>query len=311
MSVETLSAQRGVSVIAVTPFTEQGALDLDSTDRMVDFYLGTGATGLTILGMMGEASKLTPEESVTFLRRVIARAGRAPVIVGVSAPGFQAMADLSAAAMDAGALAVMVAPPPNLRSDEQIIGYYQAAADVIGADVPLVVQDYPLVTGVVFSPPCIGRIIETVPSVGMLKHEDWPGLGKIAALRAAERGGRRRISILCGNGGLFLPEELMRGADGAMTGFAFPEMMVGVCQLMEAGEPEAAQDLFDAYLPYARYEQQPNIGLSIRKHVLARRGVIESARARRPAPALSPDDIKEITRLLERQDRRLALIGRT
>lgn len=309
MSVAALSAQRGVSVIAVTPFTDSGALDLDSVDRMVDFYLGAGANGLTILGMMGEANKLTPEESVAVLRRVLSRAGKAPVIVGVSAPGFQAMADLSAAAMDAGALGVMVAPPGTLRSDEQILGYYQAAADVIGTDVPLVVQDYPLVTGVVFSPQCIGRIVETVPSVGMLKHEDWPGLGKIAALRAAERSGRRRISILCGNGGLFLPEEMARGADGAMTGFAFPEMMVGVCRLMDEGRHHDAQDLFDAYLPYARYEQQPGIGLSIRKHVLAQRGVIASARARRPAAALSPADLEDVARLLKRQQMRLAAIG--
>ena len=189
MSVEVLTAQRGVSVIAVTPFADSGELDLDSTDRMVDFYLGAGASGLTILGMMGEASKLTPSESLTFLRRVIARAGSAPVIVGVSAPGFQAMADLSAEAMDSGALAVMIAPPGTVRSDAQIVGYYQAAADAIGSNVPLVLQDFPLATGVVFSPECIGQIIEKVPSVGMLKHEDWPGLSKITALREAERAG--------------------------------------------------------------------------------------------------------------------------
>jgi len=306
MSVGVLAAQRGVSVIAVTPFTEAGELDLDSTDRMVDFYLGVGATGLTILGMMGEASKLTPAESVTFLRRVIARAGTAPVIVGVSAPGLQAMADLSAQAMDAGALAVMIAPPGTVRSDAQIVGYYQTAAETIGPDVPLVVQDFPLATGVVFSPECIGRIVEAVPSVGMLKHEDWPGLGKIAALRAAERAGRRRISILCGNGGLFLPEEMARGADGAMTGFAFPEMMVGVCRLMDRGERAAAQDLFDAYLPYARYEQQPGVGLSLRKHVLAQRGVIASACVRRPATALSAADLEDVASLLARQEMRLS-----
>jgi len=306
MSVEVLTAQRGVSVIAVTPFADSGELDLDSTDRMVDFYLGAGASGLTILGMMGEASKLTPSESLTFLRRVIARAGSAPVIVGVSAPGFQAMADLSAEAMDSGALAVMIAPPGTVRSDAQIVGYYQAAADAIGSNVPLVLQDFPLATGVVFSPECIGQIIEKVPSVGMLKHEDWPGLSKITALREAERAGRRRISILCGNGGLFLTEELARGADGAMTGFAFPEMMVGVYRLMECGDRAAAQDLFDAYLPYARYEQQPGIGLSLRKHVLAQRGVIASACVRRPATALSPADIEDVASLLARQERRLA-----
>ena len=305
MSVATLEAQRGVSVIAVTPFTDSGAVDLESVDRMVDFYLGTGAEGLTILGMMGEANKLTPEEAEAVLRRVITRAGTAPVIVGVSAPGLQTMADLSAVAMDAGALGVMVAPPSTLRSNEQIVGYYQLAADAIGTDVPLVVQDFPLATGVVFSAECIGRIVETVPSVGMLKHEDWPGLNKISALREAEKAGRRRISILCGNGGLFLPEEIARGADGAMTGFAFPEMMVGVCRLMDDGRHDAAQDLFDAYLPYARYELQPGIGLSVRKHVLAQRGVIASSFVRPPSVRLSDSDRADIARLLQRQASRL------
>ncbi len=78
----------GVFVIAATPFTDDGALDLDSTDTMVDFYLGTGVSGMTILGIMGEAPKLSSEESTAFARRVIDRiAGRVPVIVGVSAAG--------------------------------------------------------------------------------------------------------------------------------------------------------------------------------------------------------------------------------
>ncbi len=101
----------GVFVIAVTPFTETGALDLESADRMVDFYLEKGATGLTLLGMMGEAPKLTAEESAIVVRRVLARvAGRVPVVVGVSAPGFAPMKELTDQVMDAGAAGVMIAP---------------------------------------------------------------------------------------------------------------------------------------------------------------------------------------------------------
>ena len=99
-----------------------------------------------------------------------------------------------------------------------------------------------------------------LPTCVMLKHEDWPGLAKISALRAASDKGERRISILVGNGGMFLPEELSRGADGAMTGFAYPEMMVDVWKAYAAGDVERAHDLFDAYLPLARYEQQPGLG---------------------------------------------------
>ena len=298
----------GVYVIAVTPFLPDGALDHASIDRMVDFYLGAGATGLPILGMMGEAPKLTPAESLEVVGRVLARvAGRVPVVVGVSAPGFAQIAALSAEAMAAGAAGVMIAPPGSLRTDDQIIAYYRMAAEVIG-DTPFVLQDYPLSTGVQISVPVIARIVADLPGCVCLKHEDWPGLGKISALRA-EGALARRISILCGNGGLFLPEEMGRGADGAMTGFAFPDMMVDVVRHMQAGEEERARDLFDAYLPLARYEQQPGQGLAVRKHVLAQRGVIAHATLRRPGAGLDAATRSEVERLLARQTRRLKELG--
>ena len=119
----------------------------------------------------------------------------------------------------------------------------------------------------------------------------------------------RRISILCGNGGLFLPEEMGRGADGAMTGFCYPEMMVGVVEAFGRGEVERAHDLFDAYLPLARYEQQPGVGLACRKYVLAKRGVIRSAALRKPGGTLSKLDVADVERLLARQEVRLREIG--
>ncbi len=300
---------KGVYVIAVTPFTDSGALDLASTDSMVDFYLEKGATGLTVLGMMGEAPKLTAAESATVVRQVLARvAGRVPVVVGVSAPGFAPMKELTDQVMAAGAAGVMVAPPPTLRTDDQIYGYYETTAQTLGP-VPFVLQDYPLAIGVQIAPAVINRIIANLPTCVMVKHEDWPGLNKISALRAASAKGGRRVSILTGNGGMFLPEELSRGADGAMTGFAFPEMMVDVCAAHAKGNVERAHDLFDAYLPLARYEQQPNLGLQIRKYVMAKRGVIASSALRKPSGMLSAGDIADIERLLARQEKRLAAIG--
>ena len=297
---------RGVYVIALTPFDDTGALDLDSTDRMVDFYLERGATGLTVLGMMGEAQKLTIEESQTYVRRILKRVdGRVPVVAGVSAAGFAHMQALTTMVMDDGAAGVMIAPPSSLRNDQQIVTYYRQAAEFIG-NTPFVLQDFPLVTSVTIPVSVIQTIFDQIPTCVCLKHEDWPGLAKITALRAlSEAGKTRRISILCGNGGLFLPEEMARGADGAMTGFAYPEMMRDVVHHHNAGEPERAQDLFDAYLPLARYEQQPGVGLAIRKYVMARRGAIASAALRKPGGALSRDDIAEIERLIARQEARL------
>jgi 4-hydroxy-tetrahydrodipicolinate synthase len=295
---------KGVYTIAVTPFLPDGAIDYDSLDRVTDFYLEKGATGLTILGMMGEAGKLSADESIAVVRRVVARAS-VPVVVGVSAPGFAAMQALTDQAMAAGAAGVMVAPPGNLRSDDQIVGYYHTTAQMLG-DVPFVLQDFPLVTGVTIPPSVIVRIVADCPTCVMLKHEDWPGLDKVTAVRA---GCARRISILCGNGGMFLPEEMGRGADGAMTGFAYPEMMARVVAAYTAGEFDRMRDIFDAYLPLARYESQPGLGLAVRKFTLARRGAIAHATLRKPGGAINPATMAEVATLITRQEARLAALG--
>ncbi len=296
---------KGVFVIAVTPFNEDGSLDRPSVDRMVDFYFEKGADGLTILGMMGEAPKLTQAESIEVTRLTLNRSTGKPVVVGVSAPGLAAIGELSKAVMDLGAAGVMVAPPSSLRTDDQIITYYRNVVETVGTDVPVVLQDFPLSTGVQITSRTLGSILEAHPSIVMVKHEDWPGLQKITDLREAEAKGRRRVSVLCGNAGIFLPEEMQRGADGAMTGFPYPEMMVDVCRLSAAGRFEEAQDIFDAYLPLMRYEQQPGLGLAVRKYVLAKRGAIASAAQRRPGAVLGATAIREVEKLIERQERKL------
>ncbi len=303
---------KGVYLIAVTPFTDSGALDLASTDRMVDFCLDKGVTGLTVLGIMGEAPKLTMEESRTFVKQVLARVkGRVPVVVGASSPGFAPMKELTQSVMALGAAGVMVAPPSTVHTDDQITAYFDMVNETLGPDVPWVLQDHPVATGVLMSTGVILKILKNSPNCVMLKHEDSPGLAKLSAIRAAsDKGELKRVSILTGNGGgLFLPEELTRGADGAMTGFAYPEMMVDVCAAHAAGNVERAHDLFDAYLPLARYEQQANIGLAVRKHILMKRGVIASEAVRKPGPKLSAQDMADIARLTARQDKRLAELG--
>ncbi|MDH4061630.1 MAG: dihydrodipicolinate synthase family protein [Aquincola sp.] len=292
---------RGVYPIAPTPFHDDGRIDAASIDRLVDFYLGIGATGLTVLGQLGEAAKLTHAEGVDVAGRMIRRASGLPVIVGVSAPGFAAMRELALEVLAAGAAGVMIAPPNTLRTDDQIVGYYRQAAETLGPDVPFVIQDYPLTFSVQMTPEVIRRIVDEQPSCMMLKHEDWPGLEKISALRAFEREAKmRRIAILCGNNGLFLDYEMARGADGANTGYAFPDMLCDVVRLVAAGEREAAHDLFDAHLPLLRYEQQPGVGLAVRKYLLMRRGLLASAALRRPAPALTATSRAEVEHLLRR-----------
>ncbi|MBV1696200.1 MAG: dihydrodipicolinate synthase family protein [Hyphomicrobiales bacterium] len=295
----------GVYVIAATPFRQDGAIDFASIDRLTEFYRGCGATGLTVLGMMGEAPKLDAAESIAVVKRFVAAGAGLPVIVGVSAPGFAAMRTLARESMEAGAAGVMIAPIPSLRTDDQIVGYYRNAVEAIGADVPFVIQDYPLSLQVVMTPKVIRQIVLDHSSCVMLKHEDWPGLEKISAMRAFEaEGSMRRISILTGNGGLFLDFEMDRGADGAMTGYAFPDMLAELVGHAKAGRRDAAHDIFDAHLPLIRYEQQPGIGLAARKYVLMRRGAIASDVQRKPAAPLSAAARAEVEYLLARLAKR-------
>ena len=298
---------RGVYVISATPFTDSGAMDWASTDALMDFYLGCGVDGLTILGVFGEAPKLSAEESEAFTARCLKRVrGHVPIIVGVSSPGLQLLGDFARRVMDLGAAGVMVSPAAGLKTEEQIYAYVESAVQELGPDIPVVLQDYPQLTQVFMSAGLVNRCFADFASLKMLKHEESPGLRKLSRVRAADAERGRRISILVGNGGIHLPQELARGADGAMTGFAFPEMLVEVCRRFAAGDAEAGEDVFDAYLPLVRHELQPGIGLALRKEVMRRRGIIASARVRAPGPSLDAADQAELTALLARLARATA-----
>lgn len=297
MSFDTKAS--GMYAIAPTPFTDDGAIDYPSIDRLCAFYEECGVDGVTILGVLGEAPKLTHEESLAIVRHVISRTSL-PIVVGASAPGFATMSALAAASMDAGAAGVMIAPASAARTDDQIVGYFAQAASAIG-QTPFVVQDYPMVTGVKMAPDVIRRIVTENSNCVMLKHEDWPGLDKISQLRGFEAdGSMRHISILCGNGGLFLDFETERGADGAMTGYAFPDMLVELVKMAQSGRRDEAHDLFDRHLPLLRYEHQQGVGLSVRKYVLKKRGILSTDLQRAPRAALSASAVREVDYLLGR-----------
>ena len=302
---------KGVFVIMATPFTDDGALDLQSADRLVEFYLEEGVHGLTVLGVMGEAPKLSLEEQDEFTRHVLKRVdGRVPVIVGVSNPGMDNLVTLSRTTMDQGAGGVMIAGIPGLKTDDQVENYFKAVGDRLGEEIPICLQDYPPTTTVFISVGVVNRLIADMPHLKMFKHEDCPGHRKLTRLRnAPETDGTRRVSILTGNNGLYVPQELARGADGIMTGFAFSGMLVDVYNLFQSGKAGEAEDLFDLYLPVLRHEQQFGFGLALRKETLRRRGAIASAKARDPGPKMDARDHAELDGLLGRLGEKLVGAG--
>lgn len=266
----------GVHTIMPTPFDGEGALDLASLERLTESLIGLGVDGLVVLGVLGEAPKLSQaEQEQVIATTVAAAAGRVPVLAGTGAAGTRLAVERSAAAIAAGASGLLVAPPP-VQNDAVILEYYRRIDGAVGA--PIVLHDYPAVTGVTLSPALVLRLHEELGSVGAIKLEEAPSAPKVSALRAASR----TLAIVGGLGGLYLLEELGRGADGIMTGFSYPEVLVEVYRAHSSGDLARARDAFYRAAPLLRFEFQPGIGLAIRKEVYRRRGAIASAHVRHP-----------------------------
>ena len=301
-----LKENKGVIAIATTPFDENNYIDYDSVESLADYYLESRVSGVTILGVMGEAHKLNIEEQKTLIKKYNAKLkDKVPVIVGVSNPGIDNLELLSKFSMDAGASGVMISGNNGLKNDDQIKIYFNQVLERT-RDIPVCLQDYPPTTNVYFSETVINNLIKDHPSIQMFKHEDCPGHNKLSRLiKYRKEKLNRNYSIFVGNGGLYVPQELRRGADGIMTGFAFIEMLVNVFDLFNNNSKENSEDLFDLYLPLIRHEQQFGIGLALRKFILQKRGVIKFSKVRAPGPALTYEDIQEMNNLLKRLEFKL------
>lgn len=296
----------GVFPVAITPFDENQRIDFESLDRLIDFYASCGARGVTLLGILGEPQKLSEEEALMLVRHVLARAPNSmKVIVGARQASLLTLRAFSQEVMDLGASGVMISPPGTIKHEEQLHAHFEQVTAALGNDTPMVLQDFPRHSGVYISIGTLGKLLGDFPSIRVIKHEEDAGLRKISRLRAMETSGLRRVTIWVGNSGIHLPQELARGADGANTGVGFPEILVEVCRGYAQGAQDRAEDLYDAVLPLIRHEHQPGVGLSIRKEIYRRRGIIRCAKLRAPGPVLDAADHDELTRLLQRCSRRL------
>jgi 4-hydroxy-tetrahydrodipicolinate synthase len=229
------------------------------------------------------------------LRRYLrAAAGRVPVVAGVSARATRMALDYARRAEDAGAAAVMLAPPDNTRNLDLVFEHFRLVAEAVS--VPVVVQDEPVNTGVVMPAPFLVRLLDEIEGCRYLKLEETPTLPKITAVKQRAK---EPVGVFGGLGGLYLYEELLRGADGIMTGFGFPQVLVGTYERFVAGDRAGAQEFFFRYLPLIRYEAQLGVGgVTIRKQVFARRGAIASPHARFPAPPVDELTLAELDDLI-------------
>src|ERR687889_303948 len=286
----------GVCTIALTPFTEEGELDEESIESLSEFYVDSGVHGITILGIMGEAHKLSDAERRTVTERYVsAVGGRVPVVVGCSAVATKVVADRAREAEAAGAAAVMVAPPNNVGNLDLVFEHYRRVAETVS--VPVVVQDEPVNTGVVMPAAFIARVVNEIEGCRYVKLEEAPTTIKTTSLLKEIR---TQVGILGGLGGMYFYEELTRGAVGIMTGFAYPEILVRTYELFSGGREREAREYFFRYLPLIRFEAQLGVGgVGIRKEILKLRGIIASSHVRFPAPPLDEETLRELEDLVE------------
>jgi 4-hydroxy-tetrahydrodipicolinate synthase len=287
---------QGVYSVLPTPFHDDGSLDHESLRRVIDLFIGTGVDGLTTMGVTSEVARLSDRERASVLETVVTHVnGRVPVVVGVTSDGLARSIDYSQHAQHIGACAVMVSPPRLARpSSDTVVSYYRALADATALEI--VVQDYPPVSGFVMEPALLVRIAREVPTARAIKLEDAPTPWKTSRIR--ERADGLPLAILGGLGGVFLLEELHAGADGAMTGFAYPEALIDVVSAFRAGRLDEAAAVFFAWVPLMRFEFQDVVGMAVRKEILRRRGVLSSATVRQPAVRLDATTLEALDRVL-------------
>ena len=286
----------GILNILATPFTSDRQVDIPSLRKLVQFQLDAGVYGFTILGVLGEAAKLSVDERNLVLQTVVEVVnGRVRTNSGPSNAHVETVIALTPAPKDAGAAAVIIAPPamPTPRDDD-VIALSERVANAV--DIDLVVQDFPPVNGIIMSAEMLARLAEKIPAARYLKLEDPPLMEKIGAI--LER--TDKFEIFGGLGGMFLLEELRRGAAGTMTGFAWSEILVALYQAFRAGNMAEAEAIFDRYLPLIRFENQPVVNLTIRKELLYRRGAIATPLLRDPYAPISTGTLDEIDWILKR-----------
>jgi 4-hydroxy-tetrahydrodipicolinate synthase len=284
----------GIYNILTTPFRLDGSLDEESLRRLTDSVIGMGVDGITILGVAGEAQKLTENEKRRLTEIVMeVNAGRVPIIVGASRDGTDTTIAACRDAEASGASGVMIAPPTFSQPGPAMIEHFRRVGASIG--IPITLQDYPPVNGVTLSPRAMADLVEAVPNMTTVKLEDPPTPQRIAQTLALTGD---QVTIVGGLGGMYLLDELRRGGSGAMTGFAFPEVLVGIWKAWRSGDRDTAARLYYQYLPVLVFEGQPRLGVAVRKEILRRRGLIDHAVVRHPGPKLDDGTVSDLIETL-------------
>lgn len=284
----------GVIPIVISTFHEDGSLDLESQRNLVRHLLTHGAHGLALFGNASEGYALTQDDKDRILTVVLDEVGgRVPVVVSTGHTGTYPAMQLSQAAAAAGADALMVLPPYLLKPDSQgVYDYFAAISKAV--EIPIMVQDAPLMTQVAMPSTLLARMSREIENVKYVKVEAPPTAAKVTELVSLAG---NNVVAFGGLNGNFLIEELERGAMGTMPGSDLCGGFVRIWDLIQTRKPVEARLEFQKLLPMIRYQLQPGLGVSAMKINLVAEGVINCSAVRSPTRTVDQQGIEELARL--------------
>ncbi len=284
---------KGIYPIVPTPFLDNGEVDYVSIERLVDCMVKKKVHGIAIMGALGEGPKMTElerERIISLYRELMPDSMQ--LIVGTRAVATDPAMLMAAKARDLGADALLLGPH-GVQKDKPLLEYYQMVSNA--AKIPCIIHDYPAVTGISMTVELITKMFETADYIQYIKLEDPPTGAKMQALQKSVG---KQLKVFGALGGNYALEELELGAVGIMTGFVYAELLVKLYNHARAGEWDAARQLFYDFLPLTRWEFQPGIGISLRKHMFKRMGVFSSTKVRHPGAEADEKTVEQMLNII-------------
>ncbi|MFK7697698.1 dihydrodipicolinate synthase family protein [Paenibacillus sp. HJGM_3] len=290
---------KGIYPILATPFTETGEVDEMSLRELVRFQLQAGVDGIALFGMASEMYTLLDEEKALIAEVVVDEVrGRVPLVFGSGHTGLEVAVQLSIRAERAGADALMVLPPYMAKPDgTRLYDYFAAIAKAV--DIPIMIQDAPLASGVNIPSALMAKLSKEFENIAYVKVEAPPTPAKTTEVLEQSDG---RLTVFGGMNGMYFYEELKRGAVGTMPACEFPEVCVKIYQAFQAGDRETARRTFYQYLPFMRIGTLPGMAMAVHKEVLKAGGVIRSAYVRNPNAPIDARTLEEVMETLQGLD---------
>jgi 4-hydroxy-tetrahydrodipicolinate synthase len=285
----------GLMPAMVTPFDEREELDLAATEAVIERFIEAGVSGISPLGSTGEASHLSTEERKRFAGEVVRIvAGQVPVVVGVGFSGTRETVELARHAQEVGADAVLVVSPFYWKvGEEALFRHFATVAESV--DIPVVVYNLPMLTGIDLSPSLVARIAAEYPNAVGIKDtvtEYNHVVGVLQKIKPA----RPDFSVLCVWEDLILPS-LLAGADGSICAFAnvAPELFVTLVDSARSGDLARAAQLHRRVLTLVTLGAHSDPPIGAIKLAMKKLGVPISPTVRGPAlPATDEEAIEAV-----------------